>query len=45
LFYIEKADQSIFDIFDLGKEPLTRLPAERIRPDVAALEQINSALE
>ncbi len=45
LFYIEKAEQSIFDIFDLGKEPLNRLPAERIRPDQAALERINAALE
>ena len=45
LFYIEKTEQSIFDIFDLGKEPLNRLPAERIRPDLAALERINAALE
>jgi 2-oxoglutarate ferredoxin oxidoreductase subunit beta len=44
LFYIEKAEQSVFDIYDLGKDPLNRLPAERIRPDQTALERINATL-
>jgi len=45
LIYIEEPKQSIFDIFNLGEEPLNRLPVERMRPEKAALDSINAALE
>lgn len=44
LIYIEEPQQSIFDIFNLGKEPLNRLPVERMRPEKTALDQINETL-
>jgi len=44
LIYVDPEKPSIFDMYEMGDEPLNRLPNESLRPDKKSLQQINLSL-
>ena len=44
LLYVDPNTPNIYEIYSMGKEPLNRLPNERLRPDKKSLRYINESL-
>ncbi|MCJ7733088.1 MAG: 2-oxoacid:ferredoxin oxidoreductase subunit beta, partial [Anaerolineales bacterium] len=44
LIYINPAQKSLFDLYNLPDMPLNRIPADQLRPSPASLDEINRSM-